>query len=418
MKKLLLLGGFPQMSEIVQKARSMGIYTIVVDRDSASPAKQYADKAVDLSTDRIDELEALCRAEGVDGVFNGFEDFNIHIACELCQRLGLPFYSSRELIAMVTNKLAFKDACREYGVPVIEQYTLEAALEEGRYPYIVKPADSYGSRGISICRNREELCDGYERAKATSRTHSAILERFINTDHGVELFYTIVDGRIHLTVTADRYTLQSGDTAVPLPVAEVFPSRHRDDLVRKLDGNVRRMLAGMGVRNGLVLVQALWDERDGVDEYFVYEMAHRFTGEQHYCLVEKQHGVHLGEMMIRYALGEDISSFDTSLLDDSAFVRPAINLAVLLQPGTIREISGTEGIPEMQEVLSCNLVHKPGDVISGHVDYSHMLLRINMVADDYATLRHAVEQATAHISVRSVDGQEMVMARFQLPEVR
>lgn len=417
MKKLLILGGFPQMSEIVQKARSMGVYTIVVDRDSASPAKRYADKAVDLSTDRLDDLEALCRAEGVNGIFNGFEDFNIHIACELCQRLGFPFYSSRELIAMVTNKLAFKENCRKYGVPVIEQYTLEEALAEGRYPYIVKPADSYGSRGISICRDRQELNAGYERAAATSRTNSAIIERFIDTDHGVELFYTIIDGDIHLTVTADRYTLRSGDTAVPLPVAEVFPSRHRDDLVENLDGKVRQMLAGMGVKNGLVLIQALWDEQNGENEYFVYEMAHRFTGEQHYCLVEQQHGVHLGEMMIRFALGEDIKSFNTPLLDDTAFVKPAINLAVLLHPGTIGKISGTQRIPEMGEVLSCNLVHAPGDVISGHVDYSHMLLRINMIAESAAALRRAVDEATAHISVISTDGQEMLMTRFHLPEV-
>ena len=40
-----------------------------------------------------------------------------------------------------------------------------------------------------------------------------------------------------------------------------------------------------------------------------------------------------GEMMIRYALGEDISSYNTALLDDTAFFRPAVNLAVLLQPG-------------------------------------------------------------------------------------
>ena len=42
-KKLLLLGGFPQMIPIVETARRMGLWTIVVDMNEASPAKAHAD---------------------------------------------------------------------------------------------------------------------------------------------------------------------------------------------------------------------------------------------------------------------------------------------------------------------------------------------------------------------------------------
>lgn len=417
MKKLLILGGFPQMIEIVMTARRMGVYTIVADRDAASPAKRFADKAVDISTDRIDALEALCRAEGVDGVLNGFEDFNIHIACELCRRLSLPFYGTRRQIDTVTDKLRFKEACRAYGVPVIEQYSMEAALAEGKYPYIIKPADSYGSRGIIICRDAAELRAGVEKAEAASRTHRTIIERFVDTDHGTELFYTIVNGHIHLTVTADRYTVRTGSTTVPLPVAEVFPSRHRDAMVGQVDPQIRAMLTGMGIRNGLVLVQALWDQRDGRDEFFVYEMAYRFTGEQHYRLVEKQHGVHLGEMMIRLSLGEDVSGYDTALLDDEAFVRPAINLAVLLRPGVIGQISGLEKVYQIDELISYNRTHEERDEIRPSGDYSHMLIRVNMVADSEAALCRAVDEVAAYVSVTSDQGEDMLITRFHLPEV-
>ena len=157
MKKLLILGGFPQMIDIVMTAKQMGVFTIIADNNPASPAKRFADKSVDISTANVDFLENLCIQEGVDGVFTGFEDFNIHIACELCSRLGLNFYATKEQLKVVTNKIVFKDTCRKYDVPVIEQYTLEEAIADGRYPYIIKPADSYGSRGITICRNDKEL---------------------------------------------------------------------------------------------------------------------------------------------------------------------------------------------------------------------------------------------------------------------
>ncbi len=412
MKNLLILGGFPQMIDIVMTAKNMGFYTIVADNNPQSPTKRFADKSVNISTDKLDELEAMCKSEKVDGIFTGFEDFNIHVACELCQRLNLSFYATKEQLDIVTNKIAFKATCREYGVPVIEQYTLEQARDEGKYPYIIKPADSYGSRGITICRNANELIDGYAKAVAVSKTDTAIIERFIDNDHGTELFYTIVNGNIHLTVTADRYTVRNGDTTVPLPVAEVFPSRHRDDMVCKLDSNIRKMLRGMGIKNGLVLIQALYDG----SEYFIYEMAYRFTGEQHYRLVEKQHGVSIAQMMIKHALGEDISDYDTSLLDDDSFIKPSINLAVVLNPGVIKEIIGLEQVYRIDEVISYNLTHKETDEVSASGDYSHMLIRVNMVAQSYRKLCEAVKKVAEYISVTSVNGDDMLSARFTLPE--
>ncbi|MBQ7850716.1 MAG: hypothetical protein IJ343_13410 [Clostridia bacterium] len=415
-KKLLLLGGFPQMIPIVETARRMGLWTIVVDMNEASPAKAHADEAIHMSTHRIDDLEALCREKGVAGVFNGFEDFNIHIACELCRRLELPFYSSREQLAQATDKRAFKEVCRRYGVLVTAQYTLPQALQEARYPYIVKPADSYGSRGVSVCRDAQELQAGVRRAEETSRTGSSLIERFVDRDHGTELFYTIVNDSIHLTATADRYTVRPDGMSVPLPVAEVFPSRHRDDMLRKLDGPVRRMLAGMGLRNGLVLIQALWDEGPEGDEYLVYEMAHRFTGEQHHLLVREQQGIRLDEMMIRFALGEDIAAYDTPLLDDTAFVRPGINLAIPLRPGRIAGISGVEQVRATPGVLSCDQIHTAGDEIGGQADYNHMLLRVNLTAPDQQTLRETTAGIVSCVSVTSSDGGDMLLTRFSLPE--
>ena len=408
MKKLLILGGFPQMIDIIAAAQQMDIYVIVADRDASSPAKRFADLAVNISTNDIEALESLCRS-----VFTGFEDFNIHIALELCGRLNLPFYATRKQIECITDKLNFKDECRRHGIPVIEQYTLDQALKLGKYPYIVKPADSYGSRGITICRNAEELRHGYKRAEGVSATDKAIIERFIDNDHGVELFYTVVNGNVHLTVTADRYTVRNGETTVPLPVAEVFPSRHRNEMVDALDLPIRQMLTQMGILNGLVLIQALYDGDGG---YFVYEMAYRFTGEQHYRLVEKQHGVKLSTMMIKAALGEDISEYDTPLLDDVCFCKPSINLAVVLNPGKVEHVSGLDKVYKIDEVISYNLTHGDGDVIAASGDYSHLLIRVNMVAESYQKLCRAVDLVDEYIIVTSDAGEDMLSMHFHLPK--
>ena len=412
MKTLLILGGFPQMIDIIMTAKEMGIRTIVADRDPHSPSKRFADHAFDINTNDVDALERLCCEQRVDGVFTGFEDFNIHIACELCERLHLPFYATKEQLAVVTNKIHFKAKCRAHGVPVIEQYTLDEATRIGKYPYIIKPADSYGSRGITICRDENELRVGYDKAVAVSSSDTAIIERFIDNDHGVELFYTVVNGNVHLTVTADRYTVRNGETTVPLPVAEVFPSKHREEMLPKLDMSIRGMLKGMEIQNGLVLVQALYD---GAGDYFVYEMAYRFTGEQHYRLVGKQRGVSLARMMIQLSLGEDISDYDNELLDDACFDKPSINLALVLNAGTIGHISGLEKVYQIDEVISYNLTHADKDVVQASGDYSHMLIRVNMVAESYEKLCRAVDLVDEYVTVTSEDGKDMLSAHFHLP---
>ena len=400
------------MIEVVTTAKKMKIYTIVADRDSQSPAKCFADKAIDVSTDQIDILEAICREEKVDGVFTGFEDFNIHIACELCKRLKLPFYANEKQLEIITDKLAFKQRCVKYGIPIVEQHSLYKAISEGKYPYIIKPVDSYGSRGITVCKNVEQLERGYKKALLSSSSRQAIIERFIDSEYGVELFYTVVNGKVRLTVTADRYTSRMGETTVPLPVAEVFPSKHREQLVDVLDDKIQAMLCGMGIENGLVLIRALY--KDG--EFFVYEMAYRLTGEQHYRLVEKQHGINLAEMMIKLALDESVDEFDTNLLCDTNFIYPSINFAVLLNSGTIKEIKGLEKVFQIDEVISYNLVHKNFDTIHANGDYSHMLIRVNMVGENYFKLCKAVDLVGEYISVTSDRGEEMLTTKFKLSE--
>jgi len=404
------------MIDIIATAKNMGICVYVADQNPNAPAMRFADVPVPVSTARVDTLASLCKQEGIDGIFTGFEDFNIHIAEELCRRTSLPFYATRKQLETVTDKTAFKAACRQYGVKTVEEYTLAEAVAEGKYPYIVKPADSYGSRGITVCHNAEELRDGVEKARLSSRTSHVIIERFIGTDHGCELFYTLVGGHIHLTVTADRYVVKEGKTTVPLPVAEVFPSRHRDALVKALDEPVRKMLTGMGLRDGLVLIQALYDVRDGKEEFFVYEMAYRLTGEQHYRLFEKQNGVSLGEMMIRLSLGEDISSFDTPLLDDTAWHAPAINLAMILKEGKLHTLSGLDKVYRLDEVVYYNLTHKAGDIIYASGDYSHMLIRVGMVAENYEKLCHAVRRAGELVTALDEGGNDLLVSRFSLPK--
>lgn len=409
-KKILFLGGYPQMIDIVNKAKAMGIYTIVVDMDANSPAKKIADKSYDISTNEIESLVELCKYEKIDGVFNGFEDFNIHIAGKLCEKMSLPFYANVHQLEIVTVKDKFKNECIKHGIEVVKQYTMDEAINCKEYPYIVKPADSYGSRGISICYSKEELVKGRERAEKSSKTNRIIIEQFIDSDCGTELFYTIVNGNIHLTATADRYTYKMDDISVPLPIAEVFPTKYDGKELFELDSKFKKLISDLNIKNGLILIQML--NRD--NKFYPYEMAYRLTGEQHYQLVEEQQNIDLGKMMIKLCINEDISQYDTEDINVDKFIKPSVNLAMLLKSGKIAKINGLEVLQNIPEVKSVIVTHDENEYVEDKGDYSRILLRVNLVAENHAILAKAINLIQDSITAISDQGENMVISRFSL----
>src|SRR5690606_15402467 len=120
-KRLLILGGSRISCEIVEKAKSMGIYTIVTDwyPKENSPAKLVADKAYQLSIADIEAMVKLIKDEQIDGVITGYTDSALSHYAKICQAAGLPCYGTFEQFEALTDKSIYKKICKEYGVPVI-----------------------------------------------------------------------------------------------------------------------------------------------------------------------------------------------------------------------------------------------------------------------------------------------------------
>src|SRR5690606_3439915 len=138
--------------------------------------------------------------------------------------------------------------------------------------------------------------------------------------------------------------------------------------------------------NGLVLIQSLYDG----GKFYIYEMGYRLSGEQHYQIVKRQTDVNLLEMMIDFAVGEDISRYDLSDFDDGFMRYPSCNLSVLLGPGTIRERRGMEKIMDLPSVISWVPTREVGDEITVTGSYSQMLGRFNIVCQTMEELNGTI----------------------------
>jgi len=134
--KVLILSGGSHMIEAVEIAKQLGLYTVVADNIIASPAKKYADQSYNVSPSNIEQLAEIARIEKIDGVFNAFDDINTWHALALCKKLDLPFYATSRPLTNCPSAHRFKEYCRSFNVPVIEDnikdglYEKEVALME------------------------------------------------------------------------------------------------------------------------------------------------------------------------------------------------------------------------------------------------------------------------------------------------
>ena len=418
MKKILILGGITHMLDVVKEAKNKGLYTIVCDYSPTSPAKLLADKAYDISTIDIDALETVARENEIDAVFAGFEDLNTWNALELCKRLNLPFYATRDQLFTTSNKANFKQKCREAGVPVVPEYKMASAEEAyaipvEAFPVIIKPVDNYGSKGITVCKNADELYEAYSKAVGFSKTQSAIVEHFVK-GYGVEMYYTIVNGAAYLSAMTDRYVVEQGSGVPPLPTATIFPSKHLDDFCKGgMDEKMKNLIRLMQIKNGLVLFQAVLED----DHVYVYEMAYRLTGEQHYQIIKKETGLNLMQFMIDLSLGNDVSDYKVEKYGVDCLPTPACNYAILLKAGKVSKIQGLEDVIALPEVVSYVQTIFEGDEIETIGNYGQIVLRLNIVAGSQERLLDIFNYINNNFKVLDPNGEDLILTRFESKDI-
>ena len=277
-QKLLILGGVRLSFEIVKQAKQLGVYTIVTDYYEHSPAKRIADKSFMVSTTDVDEVVALIERENIDGVLTGFIDSMLPYYQEICKKSGLPCYGTKEQFQITTNKELFKHLCREYDVPVVDEFSISYPFKNSdinklTYPVLVKPVDYSGSRGVFICKNQNDLINYYEKSLTFSRSGKVLIERLMNANEAA-IFYLIQDGEIFLSAMADRHMKCQKSGILLLPVAYVFPSKHLERYQKYLNVQVIEMFKSIGVRNGMIFIQTFVEKGNCI----FYEMGYRLTG--------------------------------------------------------------------------------------------------------------------------------------------
>lgn len=406
-KRLLILGGMRISCEIVRKAQEMGVYTIVADynRVADSPAKQIADEAVELNVTDIDAVVSYVKNHEIDGIIVGFNDMLLPYYAEICEKSGLPCYGTKDQFLILTNKKRIKALYRQFDLPVIPDYNPDS--DNILFPVIVKPVDSSGSRGITICYDRTELEPALETAQRASKTGEVIIERYMDKQE-VTVFWTFQDGYYFLSALGNRHVRQNqGMDIIPLPVGYTFPSVFLSKFRTKFENNCKKLFRHLGIKDGMMFMQCKVD--DGI--CYVYDLGYRLTGSLEYKILERVCGYNPLEMMICHALTGKMGN--ESIVDKAIpeFNIPAFNLSCLCAPGTIENIMGIEEVMSYPEVEDVVLAHVPGDTITESMRglLSQITVRVIGSVQNKEYLMPVIRKIEKTIQVVGKDGKQLLL---------
>ena len=407
MKKLLILGANPETVSLVEKAKDMGIYTIVTDYDPNAFAKKYADKAENVNAIDVDGLVNLARREKIDGVVVGVAEALLPTYCELCKRLGFPAYSTADVFNVMIRKDYFKKKCIEYGVPTIREYDPEN-IDNITYPVIVKPVDSCSSKGIRVCQNRKELETAIDYALEFSRVKKILIEEYMNGDEVIS-YYVMQDGNPIFVGMCDRYTHKEKKDLVQLPVSYIFPSKHINSYMKFSDKAVKNMIRGLGLKNGSIFFQCFVDSNGIVR---MYEPGYRLNGAQEHLIVSRVSGIDAKEMYIQYALTGKVANVDLEPLSNPKPSEICCKLSPLEMVGKIKKIIGIEKIRNYSDVVSVNPSYNDGDDVTGEGTLKQIVCRFFIVSKNKYDLKRTIDNIQKEFKVINENGDNMLIGNF------
>ena len=360
MKTILLLGGSAQQIVAIETAKRLGYFTVLCDYLSDNPGQYVADKFYLVSTTDKDAVLEVAKNENVDGVLAYASDPAAPTAAYVAEKLGLPG-SPYKSVEILCNKDRFRKFLSDnnFCTPKAKGYTdLGNAIDDlknnyFKYPVIVKPVDSSGSKGVSKIDSIDEENDKLDYAMSFSRSKKIIIEEFVE-----KFGYQIagdglsVNGKLVFRYFAnDHFDEKCVNPFVPISAS--FPYSMPQAVQDKIHGEIQRLLDLLHMQTTTYNFDMRIDK-----DYNVYLMegAPRDGGNYIPDVIKYATGIDLVECAVKAAMGEKIEINDVN--PEGYYAYFAVHSLV---DGILKSVEFSE--EGKKHIIKNHLIKKPGDEI-------------------------------------------------------
>ena len=411
-KKLLILAGADVHTKVVLAAKALGVYTIVTDYLSPqdAPAKQVADEYWMINITDIDKIVDQCRKERVDGVLSFCIDPAQLPYQKICEKLGVPCYGTKDQFEILTDKRRFKNYCKECGVDVVPEYSLEDVVNDKIiYPVLIKPADSRGSRGITICHCKEDIFHAIDFAKKESHNGCFLIERYMRGCQDMAFAYVVIGGNPYLVKIGDRYLGQEKDGLECQQIATILPSRNAKEYISNVDANVVSMIKSLGIEVGAVFLQGFWEN----GHVYMYDPGMRFPGSDFDVVLKHATGYDNMSTFVKFALTGDVNSKEGN--PEGAWNyngKVCLILSIAARPGKICKFDGMKIISSNPCVLSASKRYHCGETVPASGDVRQRVAEFVVFLPNREAIHSFISDVYDNLKIEDENGNDMIISKL------
>jgi propionyl-CoA carboxylase alpha chain len=320
-KKILIANRGEIACRVIKTAKKMGIATVAVysDADRDAVHVEMADEAVHIGPAPAAEsylvaekIIQACKDTGAEAVHPGYGFLSERASfCAALEKDGVVFIGPKvKAIEAMGDKIEskkFANAAKVSTVPgflgVIEDADqAERIAGEIGYPVMIKASAGGGGKGMRIAWSKEEVRDGFERARSEAKSSfgddRVFIEKFVVDPRHIEI-QVLADSQGNAIYLGEREcSIQRRNQKV----VEEAPSPFLDEKTRKAMGEQAVALARAVDYQSAGTVEFIVDKDRN---FYFLEMNTRLQVE--HPVTELVTGVDLVEQMIRVAAGEPLS---------------------------------------------------------------------------------------------------------------
>jgi len=421
-KKLLVLGGVYQHCKVVEAAHELGVQVIVDDYlpPEQAPAKQMAEKYYMHNITDIDDIVAMCIEEKVDGVISTSLDACQRPYQQICERLGLPCFGTQQQYRVLTDKNEFKKQLKKSGLDVIPEYceadfaSEDVCSKKVEFPVFVKPCDSRGSRGQSICNNYQEAKVAIAFAREESATGQVVIEKYMGQANDFSMSLLIVNGTAYPFRTVDRILGKYEDGLDKLAVGAAIPSVFTGVYMDHVQHKIQKFISDIGIVTAPVFMQGFVDG----ETIRFYDPGLRFGGSEFERMFKVATGKNVFYPLIEYALTGKASDDAVCIKTDDVWLggKTSAHVFPTLRAGTIGSVAGVEEIRKHPNVVSLFERLEVGDTVKESHNVGQRFGEVNLVCDSAEQMCQVVAWVYETLQVRDTNGEDMMVSQFD-PEL-
>lgn len=407
MKKIMILAGGNDQAALMEELRRYfhgDVELILLDMVENVKARPYADRFLHISTMDKEKVLAAAMEEHIDYILTACGDQPLSTMAYVSAQMGLPCYLSEEEVRNLTNKTYMKQKMVDNGIPTTQHITVAEGhampdISHLKFPLIVKPVDSNGSKGVKKVLCQEDLHIHLQEALHYSISKKAIIEEYKEgTELSVDVY--VENGMVKiLSITTSNKIRENTDSFTILQ-SEYPPNTEYSE--RRVKEICQQIASAFGLKDTPLLVQMIV----GKGEYNVVEFSARMGGGSKYHLIQVLSGVNIMKVYVEMVMGkkphvEPVKQWNYALMN-----------YVYCRPGTFTELKNFDELKAEGIIYSYFTYKMPGSIIEKSNTSSDRPAGFLIVGDTKDEVCLKLQQANKRLQVCNENGNDIMRHDF------